>query len=248
MYRLHFHIYAKAEELDLLEILLDSENLLCIKSPLLIITEHSDKALKVVSHFIKNNLYKNYILNRLKIMYNYFSLDEIEIILNDVMTSIDDFNIFENLKKMHFGVNLHSFVLFYMQGELDDINSLIDTACEYMHARHEYFDYIRLLKYYVNMHETKCDTVNLLFTKGGFDLTDKDFKSLAGGVLNAETAILEEDDSLISVLVDIAPNKIIIHNERFAHDVLLDTIVNVFSKKTVFCKGCVLCTNFNTQS
>ncbi len=233
---LHFHIYAKAEELDLLEELLDNECLLCIKSEFLIITEHCERAFKVISGFILNTLYKNYILNRLNIMYSYFSLDERGIIASQVIAALDSSNIFENLKKMHFGVNLHSFVFFYMQEEILCINDLIDSACEYMHARQEYYDYIRLLKYYVNMHDTKCETVNLVFTKNGFDLLDKNNKSLAGGSVNAEAAILEHDDSLISVLVDISPKHIIVHNPELAEEVLLDTVINVFSQKVEICK------------
>ncbi len=236
MYRLHFHIYANVKELNELEKMLDSENVLCIKSPLLIITERCEKAYRILSVFILEKIYKTYIINRLNLMYPYFNPDERITVCGDVLSALDSLEIYEKLKKIHFGVNLHSFVRFQLSDELCDINSLIDFSCESLRAKQEYYDYIRLLKYYVNMHDSRFDTVNIVFTDNGFDILDKKLNSLAGLPFDCETASLDGDDSLISVLVDIAPKHIIIHNQEKASDTLIDTVINVFSDKVEFAK------------
>lgn len=234
MYRLHFHIYANAKELNELEKMLDSESVLCIKSPILIITERCEKAYKVLSIFILEKIYKTYINNRLNLMYSYFNPDERLTICGDVLASLDVCDINEKLKKLHFGVNLHSFVRFQLSDELNNINSLIDYACEDLRAKQEYYDYIRLLKYYVNMHDSRFDTVNIVFNDNGFDILDKNYNSIAGFPFDCETASLDGDDSLISALVDIAPGHIIINNPEKASDALIDTVINVFSDKIEF--------------
>lgn len=236
MYRLHFHIYANAKELDRLEKILDDECVLCIKTPSLIITERCENTYRILSFFILESIYKSYITNRLNIMYPYFNPDERLTICNDVISALDNIGIYHRLKKIHFGVNIHSFVRFVMSDELNEINLLINTSCESLRAKQEYFDYIRLLKYYVNMHESRFDTINLIFNKTGFDICDKNMNSLLGLVFDYEIATMDGDDSLITALVDISPKHIIIHNEEKASDILIDTVINVFSDKVEFAK------------
>ncbi len=239
---LHFHIYAKPSELDILEKQLDKYELLCIKSDRLIVTEHTDEVINVVADFIIKYLYKNYVKNSLGLKYAYFNADEREMICNQVIFAFDGENLTDTLKTMYFDINLHSFVLFMMADDLKILDGEIDKACELMHARREYFDYIRLLKYYADMNDTEYDTVNVIFGKYGFSVTDAGFREITQSEADAEIALLDEDNSLVAALISLSPNKIIVHGADNADGLVIDTIVNVFGDKIYMCGGCPHCT------
>ena len=153
------------------------------------------------------------------------------------------------------GINIDGFITFRMRELTDDIESIIDRVVEKYIVEKEYEEFIRLLKYFVDIQDSKIDEINIYIKPlGVYTITDgegKDIfnimlKDLSDSELNVVNANIE--DILISGLITNAPKKILIHGEeQCINREFITTISNVFGERVVFCKQCELC-NQNKKS
>ena len=139
--------------------------------------------------------------------------------------------------------NINGFLLFRMKELRLNIEIIIDRIIENYIIDKEYEEFIRLLKYFVNIQDSKLQEVNLTIqTLGGYSLTDgngKDIldeflKELAGCKIGVDANM---EDIIISGLITNSPEHIIIHSrEKCLNKEFIDTIVKVFGNKVTFCK------------
>ena len=139
--------------------------------------------------------------------------------------------------------NINGFLLFRMKELRSNIEIIIDRIIENYIIDKEYEEFIRLLKYFVNIQDSKLQEVNLTIqTLGGYSLTDgngKDIldeflKELAGCKIGVDANM---EDIIISGLITNSPEHIIIHSkEKCLNKEFIDTIVKVFGNKVTFCK------------
>ena len=144
--------------------------------------------------------------------------------------------------------NINGFLLFRMKELRSNIEIIIDRIIENYIIDKEYEEFIRLLKYFVNIQDSKLQEVNLTIqTLGGYSLTDgngKDIldeflKELAGCKIGVDANM---EDIIISGLITNSPKRIIIHGKsNCVNKEFMDTIEKVFENKVIFCKGCILC-------
>ncbi|MGG7176240.1 putative sporulation protein YtxC [Clostridium paraputrificum] len=145
-------------------------------------------------------------------------------------------------------ININGFITFRMRELREDIESIIDKVVEKYMVEKEYKEFIRLLKYFVDIQESKIEEVNLIVqSAGGYTITDGHgvdifnlfLNELSDCKLGVDANI---EDILISGLITSAPNRIIIHKkDECANKEFIDTIVNVFGSRVIFCEGCELC-------
>ncbi len=154
--------------------------------------------------------------------------------------------------KRNNSINIDGFVKFRLKKFKNNIDCLIDKSAKQYFAEEEYKEFIKILKYFVDIQEPKLDLVNIVIDGEDYKLFDgenniieKDYFSDVINELASEG--ISNDDLLISSLIVIAPEKIIIHGEEKDRDKDIVKIINsVFPEKVYFCSGCKICKTLNS--
>lgn len=143
---------------------------------------------------------------------------------------------------------VEGFITFCMQDYMTEIKFAVEVALEELRNEKEYNDFVNLLRYFVETQSPKVQEVNLLMSSNGiFYLWDSAGIKIDEDYMNyyLEDMLLEEislDDVLISILVTIAPRRIIIHdNDSLPPKESVNMIRNVFQDRIVSCQGCERC-------
>lgn len=161
---------------------------------------------------------------------------------NKIMRSVLDYLDSEN------EINIYGFVNFRLNMYMNELNETIERALEVFVAEREYNEFIKLLRYFVEIQECKIDAIHLFQSKDDryllFDENRNRVSSEYFDELKAE--ILDDtinyDDLLISTLITISPKKITIHDvESFKNKELVQTIMNVFTDRISVCTNCEMC-------
>ena len=112
----------------------------------------------------------------------------------------------------------------------------------------EYNEFIKLLKYFVEMQESKIDEINIIIEKNGdYTIQDKKGHDIMEILVNDVSELksnknINIEDVLISGLITNCPLKIKIHcQENCNNKELIETIKNVFLDRVVFCNSCKIC-------
>lgn len=147
-------------------------------------------------------------------------------------------------------INIEGFVNFRLNVYINELNETIERALEIFVAEREYNEFIKLLRYFVEIQECKIDTINLCQSKDGrYIMYDEGRNRISSEYFDElRSEILDEtinyDDLLISTLITISPKKIIIHDmESFKNKELVQTIMNVFAERITICSKCDLCSS-----
>lgn len=198
--------------------------------------------------------------------YCYFNSNEKREILSRCLAIIrnEDKNFFNNLfqirrknviirRLMDYFENsdniiLDGFVNFRLKEYMRDLEDIVDKGVDDFLMDREYREFIRLLRYFVDIQEPKLNTVHVIV---GFDnkyiLLDDAKKEITNDCIQEYVNEIAEgeinyDDLLVSSLITYAPRRIIIHcNSQFRNKELLETIKNVFLGRVLICKGCEIC-------
>ena len=146
-------------------------------------------------------------------------------------------------------ININGFIRFRMRELFEDIETIVDRVVEKHMVEKEYNEFIKLLKYFVEIQESKIQEVNIVINKRGsytiFDENNNDIYDLFLDDLNDfNTSMMNvnKDDLLISGLITNSPEKIIIHGvENSLNIEIIETIKQVFEDKVNLCYGCSNC-------
>jgi len=140
-------------------------------------------------------------------------------------------------------INIDGFITFRMRKLRGDIETIIDKVIEIYMVEKEYKEFIKLLKYFVEIQESKVEEINIIIEENNnYIVKNKEGKNLYYDFLKEITAEqgaieLNMEDVLISGLITNAPKNIIIYGkENCTNKEFLDTIENVFEDKVVFCE------------
>ena len=143
---------------------------------------------------------------------------------------------------------LDGFVNFRLKDYIKELEDVIDNAVDDFLVEREYKEFIRLLRYFVEIQESKFNFIHVVMQfDENYILLDEKKREITNDCIQEFISELPEteinhDDLLVSSLITLAPKSIIIHNwERFKNQKLLDTIKNVFSGKVILCNGCNIC-------
>ena len=139
-------------------------------------------------------------------------------------------------------MNVDGFITFRMRMLREDIEKIIDKVVEKYMVEKEYEEFVRLLKYFVDIQECKIEKIIISIEEGnhyiikdeyGRDLYKDFLKELTGDEKDYDINI---EDILISGLITSSPKKIIIYGEKNCQNKeFLDTVKNVFGEKMIFC-------------
>lgn len=145
-------------------------------------------------------------------------------------------------------INIQGFITFRMRELREDIEEIIDKIVEEYMVEKEYKEFVKLLKYFVDIQESKIEKINIYINKnGGYELKDgygndifnEFMKELSECKIDTEAKM---EDIIISGLITNAPKQVIIHHkENCLNKEFIDTIVNVFGDRVFYCAGCTIC-------
>lgn len=143
---------------------------------------------------------------------------------------------------------LDGFVNFRLKDYISDLEEIVDKAVDDFLMAREYKEFIRLLRYFVDIQEPKFEIIHIV---AGFEnkyiLMDERKREVTNECIQEFVNEISEgeinyDDLLVSSLITLAPKKIIIHGTgQFRNKELMETIKNVFSGKVIICNGCEIC-------
>lgn len=156
-------------------------------------------------------------------------------------------SILEHLET-HDTLNLEGLVNFSLQEYWREIRFAVDLAYEDYKSEKQYNDFIRLLKYFVETQPPKKPEVNVYLAENGvFQFWDENGRVIEHDFIDL---YLEDglgssdnlDDILISVLITVAPRRIIFHSSGKLPDTGSAQIIKrVFKERVLMCPGCDRC-------
>lgn len=226
-------------------------------------------------HFLANALSdvivekweRDLIRKTIRAHYYYFSKEEQEEILNAALTHLTCPEPGE--KGLHYKVGRKSRILhrlrdyldqeqelvvegflhFRLQDYLEELEDAVDRAVDDFLLDREHKEFIRLLKYFVEVQDPRVDEVHVLIRTGGsFKLLDRAGAPLRSEVLDEFVADMVEsevnyEDLLISALITLAPRRLTLHGSvQPTWTEGVETIQGVFGERVSLCAHCELCT------
>ncbi|MFW6282137.1 MAG: sporulation protein YtxC [bacterium] len=141
-------------------------------------------------------------------------------------------------------INLEGFVRFRLKDYIDEMKIAVERSVDDLIIEKEYNEFIDLLKYFVELQEPRVLMVNVIQKdNGSFKILDS-----KGQVINNEylegylSEIFEEEveyeDLLISALINVAPERIVLH---FNNQDTENTVKKIFTERVEVCTGCKYC-------
>ncbi|MCB2293790.1 putative sporulation protein YtxC [Clostridium algoriphilum] len=145
-------------------------------------------------------------------------------------------------------INISGFLTFRTKELNGDLECIVDKVVEEYMVEKEYNEFIKLLKYFVEVQDSKIDEVNILVGKdGNYYLRDKDGNDLVEDMIMELSDVKfdskeSQEELIISTMITSAPKKIIIHCVEYCKNKeLIQTISKVFVGRVEYCDSCVEC-------
>ncbi len=185
---------------------------------------------------------------------DYVEIEEMfkEVLLNEDYEIDDDSIFFINIKNYVINIiinyfsefdelNIEGFIKFRSKEIDNEIEVAINKLVERFMIEKEYNEFIKLLKYFVEMQENKIDEVHILIEKNGEYLIKnkygEDILDLFSSSLNTleYTEIIKTEDLIISGLITQCPKYVFIYGtDNALNTEILDTIKKVFEDRAFF--------------
>ncbi|MEG6617047.1 putative sporulation protein YtxC [Peptococcaceae bacterium 1198_IL3148] len=223
---------------------------------------------KYVAHAVSDvivNQWQNILINNIiKENYYYFNEDEKDRILAFAQDYVQN-------KNTDFGIQLHSrrweqinqrlneylenndqlvvegFIRFRLKEYVSDLKEAIDNAVDDFLMEREYGEFIQLLRYFVDIQDSKLDLAHVVVKpNGSFALYDNNERAINNQTIEDFILDVNDDinyeDLLVSALISLSPRKIVFHhNEKKLPKTTLKTIQDVFVGRVETCVGCEIC-------
>ena len=135
---------------------------------------------------------------------------------------------------------LEGFMRFRMKDYLVKWETLLKKNIDEHVMEKEYKEFIGVLRYFVLLREPKEITIHLHYSEiDGYELSDAQRNKIKEEAYGSSKATLKNkmtrEDVVLSALINISPEKIIVHNSKeISEKRLLMTIKNVFLDRVVF--------------
>lgn len=145
-------------------------------------------------------------------------------------------------------ININGFIIFRIKDLIEDIQAVIDKVVEKYMIEKEYNEFIKLLRYFVDVQESKIYEVNIHINRyGEYNLLDSYGKDIFQDFINDLSenrfnGMGNMEDILISGLITNSPRKVIVHGSKYClNKEFLETINNVFVDRVLYCQECSIC-------
>ncbi|MDU1231399.1 MULTISPECIES: putative sporulation protein YtxC [Clostridium] len=143
-------------------------------------------------------------------------------------------------------INVDGFITFRLRMLREDIEKIVDKVVEKYMVEKEYEEFVRLLKYFVDIQECKIEKIIISIEAGShYIIKDEYGKDLYKDFLKELTSDENDfdiniEDILISGLITSSPKNIIIYGKRNCNNKeFLETIKNVFGDRVTCFDECI---------
>ena len=150
--------------------------------------------------------------------------------------------------RQHRSVNLDGFVTFRLKDYIQGLEHDVDAAVDEFLIDREYREFVRLLRYFVEVQTPKLPEVHVMLRHDGhFELRDNRMQPLPDEVaadfrLESQAAEINLEDVLVSSLITLAPAQVTVHGDDAAQDLpSVRTAQQVFGARLHYCAGCGAC-------
>ena len=133
------------------------------------------------------------------------------------------------------------------------LNRAADRLIELYFMHKEYEEFIDLLRYFVHVQDRRPQMIHLIVNPCSmYAILNEDKEEITAECV-AEFAAPDEvcrenfDDLLISILITLAPKKIVVHNSSSIQNTTLFTTIHKVFDAVEYCTGCSLCKKIKTQ-
>lgn len=143
---------------------------------------------------------------------------------------------------------LDGFVCFRTGEYLKYIDKAIDTAVNQFVIDKEYFDFINLLKLYIDAKPSSSELIHLIYINGESILLDEEKNIITIAKSNLNLNYLSDisfssNDYALNSLLTLLPNKIIIHLIT-PEDEFINTLKLIFEDRIQICTDCNICQTY----
>lgn len=216
-----------------------------------------DKFYDSISKIIASSIFKIYeskiIQRQIRFDYFYFSKDEVKVIKDEynLISQNEDKKIKENLVnnkimeyiKQNNSIILEGFVQFRLYDYKNYISIKLQEAVNQFVIDKEYFDFINLLKSYVDSKVPENLSLNLIYVNSEAILLSEDglpIKLENFNCIYVSDITFSNNDYVLNTLVGLLPRQIIIHLIS-KEDQFINTVKLIFSDRVKICKSCSIC-------
>lgn len=143
---------------------------------------------------------------------------------------------------------IEGFIRFRLKDYLQELQQAVEKAVDEYLLEWEYKEFIRLLRYFVDLQRPRVAQVHVILKNSGyFKIMDGEKRNLSceeleGFVFDVEDSDIDQGDLLISALVTVAPERVFLHyreSPKTGH--IVETLANIFGPRLHRCQGCEYC-------
>ena len=149
--------------------------------------------------------------------------------------------VLENILKSYFlendRGNVEGIVNFRLNEYKKILNNMAEKLVDTYYLNREYDDFVSLLRYFISVQSSRAEIIYIVVNDGAmYNVLDEEKQDITKEVLSElvpqnEIKYVTYDDLLISMLISIAPKRIVINNkEKIKNMQLFETVEKVFEK------------------
>lgn len=199
-----------------------------------------------MSHRDKNKIYDDVII----------SFSKISSKIQDEYKLSIEFEIYRYLLEDNTDyIDLDGFVRFRLKDFIQELEWMVDNVVDDFFANQQYEQFVELIQKILSTQKPVIRAINILpDIKKQYFICDENFEELTmSRIVNITNDLdlmdeyyfireLSEDEFLLSLLIDLAPTKLIIHEyDKFKNKRLFETISRIFKHRMIKCDGCKHC-------
>ena len=138
------------------------------------------------------------------------------------------------------------FINFRLKDYLSILDEVVNEAVNSFVIEKEYFEFISLLKLYINSQAYNCEMVHIIFSSSESLLLDenKNLIVVADDIFKAKylsDISFSSNDYILNSLLTLLPKKIYIHLVDDSIDEFVNTLQLVFENRVSLCTDCNIC-------
>lgn len=218
-----------------------------------------------VSTILTETILKFYepIILRRELNNNFFYFSHLEknriLELYDTENSIDSdffrnkyisiYNAFTHYIKENHSIVLNGFFNFRLYEYHQNIDYLLNVCINKYLIEREYFEFINILRLYINSNISKVPSINLIYFNNKTILLDENKKVIDTKSTDSFSAkflsdiTFSENDYVLNYLLNALPNKLIIHfpSDNNIQDEFINTLKLIFEDRVTICNNCSIC-------
>lgn len=172
------------------------------------------------------------------------NLEEAEFSLSN--REIELFDAFYNYIITHKSIVISGFINFRLYNYRNLLENLVDLSVNEFIIEREYFEFISLVKLYVNSQKSSYGIVHLVCFDSEILLLNENLQiiDIDKRVLNAKylsDVSFSNNDYILNTLLNILPNKIFVHMISSVNLEFINTLKLIFESRIEVCSNCNIC-------